>query len=52
MSLASGLWATFAVVLPLLAAAPFAAAAACIVVWLFKSSDESRAPVAAVDCAS
>lgn len=43
MSLDSGLRATLAVVLPLLAAAPFVAAAAYIVVWLFKASAEGRA---------
>ena len=45
MSLDSGLRATFAVVLPLLAAAPFVAAAVCIVVWLFRASAESGAAV-------
>ena len=45
MSLDSGLWATLAVILPLLAAAPFVVAAAYIVVWLFKASAESRVAV-------
>lgn len=46
MSLDSGLWPTLAVVLPLVAAAPFVGAAAYIVVRVFKASAESRAQTA------
>ena len=46
MSFDSGLWATLAVVLPLLAAAPFVAVAAFIVVRLVKSSMQNRALLA------
>jgi hypothetical protein len=43
MSINSGLWATLAVVLPLLAASPFVAAAACVVVRLFRNSAQDCA---------
>ena len=42
MSFDSNLWATFAVALPLAAAAPFVGAAAYILVRVFKASAESR----------
>ena len=42
MSFDSGLWATLAVILPLVAAAPFVAAAAYIVVRVFKASARDR----------
>lgn len=51
MSFDSGLWATLAVALPLLAAAPFVAAAAYIVVRLFQASARDRALNAAGDAA-
>jgi len=51
MSFDSGLWAALAVVLPLVAAAPFVAVAACIVVWLCKASARERALPAAGEAA-
>jgi hypothetical protein len=51
MSSDSGLWATIAVALPLLAAAPFVAAAACIVAWVFKAYASERAPLASAEAA-
>ena len=49
MSFNSNLWATLAVALPLVAASPFVAAAAYIVVRLFKASAESHAPLATAE---
>lgn len=51
MSFEPGLWATFAVVLPLVAAAPFVAVAAYIVVRLFRASARDRALPAAGEAA-
>ena len=47
----SGLWAALAVVLPLLAAAPFVAAAAYILVRVFKASARDRALLATGEAA-
>ncbi|HEX6182641.1 MAG TPA: DUF3592 domain-containing protein [Pyrinomonadaceae bacterium] len=51
MSFDSGLWATLAVALPLLAAAPFVAAAVYIVVRLVKASTERSALLATGEAA-
>ena len=51
MSFDSGLWAALAVILPLVAAAPFVAAAAYILVRVFKASAENRALLATGEAA-